>query len=61
MGYSMRSWSYRFTLWLGFDPNTFQVGGVTSNTQQPVTLLSPPVYCPGELDGRARWRVLQAA
>lgn len=35
MGYSMRSWSYRFTLWLGFNPNTFQVGGVISNMQQP--------------------------
>lgn len=26
MGYSLRSWDYRFTLWLGFNPNTFQVG-----------------------------------
>lgn len=25
MGYSLRSWNYRFTLWLGFNPNTFQV------------------------------------
>ncbi|CAL8264147.1 unnamed protein product [Lota lota] len=24
MGYSLRSWDYRYTLWLGFDPNTFQ-------------------------------------
>ncbi|KAG7278913.1 hypothetical protein CRUP_024922 [Coryphaenoides rupestris] len=23
MGYSLRSWDYRYTLWLGFDPNTF--------------------------------------
>lgn len=28
MGYSIRCWDYRFTLWLGFDPNTFQVGPV---------------------------------
>ena len=27
MGYSLRSWDYRYTLWLGFDPNTFEVGG----------------------------------
>lgn len=26
MGYSLRSWDYRYTLWLGFDPNTFMVG-----------------------------------
>ena len=26
MGYSLRSWDYRYTLWLGFDPNTFKVG-----------------------------------
>lgn len=25
MGYSVRSWDYRFTLWLGFNPRTFQV------------------------------------
>ncbi|KAM4621425.1 iduronate 2-sulfatase [Polymixia lowei] len=25
MGYSLRSWDYRYTLWLGFDPNTYQV------------------------------------
>ncbi|KAM8848424.1 iduronate 2-sulfatase [Synchiropus picturatus] len=25
MGYSLRSWDYRYTLWLGFDPQTFQV------------------------------------
>ncbi|CAJ1057922.1 iduronate 2-sulfatase isoform X2 [Xyrichtys novacula] len=25
MGYSLRSWDYRYTLWLGFNPNTFQV------------------------------------
>lgn len=25
MGYSVRSWNYRFTLWLGFNPTTFQV------------------------------------
>ncbi|XP_026214413.1 iduronate 2-sulfatase-like [Anabas testudineus] len=25
MGYSLRSWDYRYTLWLGFDPKTFQV------------------------------------
>nr|XP_057918983.1 iduronate 2-sulfatase [Doryrhamphus excisus] len=25
MGYSLRSWDYRFTLWLGFDPKTYQV------------------------------------
>lgn len=25
MGYSLRTWSYRYTLWLGFNPNTFQV------------------------------------
>ncbi|XP_054890558.1 iduronate 2-sulfatase isoform X2 [Poeciliopsis prolifica] len=24
MGYSMRNWDYRFTLWLGFDPRTFK-------------------------------------
>eukprot|EP00066_Takifugu_rubripes_P005812 XP_003970139.1 PREDICTED: iduronate 2-sulfatase [Takifugu rubripes] len=24
MGYSVRSWNYRFTLWLGFNPTTFQ-------------------------------------
>ncbi|XP_056457040.1 iduronate 2-sulfatase [Gadus chalcogrammus] len=24
MGYSLRSWDYRYTLWLGFDPNTFK-------------------------------------
>ncbi|KAL0973966.1 hypothetical protein UPYG_G00213620 [Umbra pygmaea] len=24
MGYSLRSWDYRFTLWVGFDPVTFQ-------------------------------------
>lgn len=60
MGYSMCCWTYRYTLWLGFDPNTFQVGGAISYMQQPVTLLSLPVHCSGELDGRARWRVLQA-
>lgn len=26
MGYSLRSWDYRYTLWLGFNPTTFQVG-----------------------------------
>ena len=26
MGYSLRSWDYRYTLWLGFNPKTFQVG-----------------------------------
>ncbi|KAK2903808.1 iduronate 2-sulfatase [Channa argus] len=25
MGYSVRSWDYRFTLWLGFNPETFEV------------------------------------
>lgn len=25
MGYSMRSWDYRYTLWMGFNPKTFQV------------------------------------
>ncbi|KAM4555558.1 iduronate 2-sulfatase isoform 2-T2 [Odontesthes bonariensis] len=25
MGYSLRCWDYRYTLWLGFNPNTFQV------------------------------------
>uniref|UniRef100_A0A3Q3JML2 Iduronate 2-sulfatase n=1 Tax=Monopterus albus TaxID=43700 RepID=A0A3Q3JML2_MONAL len=25
MGYSVRSWDYRYTLWLGFNPKTFQV------------------------------------
>ncbi|XP_061542367.1 iduronate 2-sulfatase [Phycodurus eques] len=25
MGYSLRSYDYRFTLWLGFDPKTYQV------------------------------------
>ncbi|XP_072302625.1 iduronate 2-sulfatase [Eucyclogobius newberryi] len=25
MGYSLRSWDYRFCLWLGFDPRTFQL------------------------------------
>ncbi|XP_069568306.1 iduronate 2-sulfatase isoform X1 [Brachyistius frenatus] len=25
MGYSMRNWDYRYTLWLGFNPKTFQV------------------------------------
>ncbi|KAK2849511.1 hypothetical protein Q5P01_009345 [Channa striata] len=25
MGYSVRSWDYRFTLWLGFNPKTFEV------------------------------------
>ncbi|XP_061582393.1 iduronate 2-sulfatase [Cololabis saira] len=25
MGYSMRNWDYRYTLWLGFDPSSFQV------------------------------------
>ena len=25
MGYSLRSWDYRYTLWLGFNPETFQV------------------------------------
>lgn len=60
MGYSVCSWSYRFTLWLGFDPNTFQVGGVISYMQPPVALLSLPVYRPGELDGCACGRVLLA-
>lgn len=27
MGYSLRTWHYRFTLWLGFDPETFQANG----------------------------------
>lgn len=26
MGYSLRTWDYRYTLWLGFNPKTFQVG-----------------------------------
>uniref|UniRef100_UPI003AAD873F iduronate 2-sulfatase n=1 Tax=Centroberyx gerrardi TaxID=166262 RepID=UPI003AAD873F len=25
MGYSLRSWDYRYTLWLGFNPTTYQV------------------------------------
>lgn len=25
MGYSLRTWNYRYTLWLGFNPKTFQV------------------------------------
>ncbi|XP_041846773.1 iduronate 2-sulfatase isoform X2 [Melanotaenia boesemani] len=25
MGYSLRNWDYRYTLWLGFNPETFQV------------------------------------
>ncbi|XP_075999570.1 iduronate 2-sulfatase [Genypterus blacodes] len=25
MGYSLRSWDYRYTMWLGFNPTTFQV------------------------------------
>lgn len=25
MGYSLRTWGYRYTLWLGFSPQTFQV------------------------------------
>ncbi|CAB1447474.1 unnamed protein product [Pleuronectes platessa] len=25
MGYSLRTWDYRYTLWLGFNPKTFQV------------------------------------
>lgn len=25
MGYSTRSWDYRYTLWMGFNPKTFQV------------------------------------
>lgn len=25
MGYSLRSWDYRYTLWLGFNPRSFQV------------------------------------
>ncbi|XP_024863161.1 iduronate 2-sulfatase isoform X2 [Kryptolebias marmoratus] len=25
MGYSLRTWDYRYTLWMGFDPQTFQV------------------------------------
>lgn len=25
MGYSLRSWDYRYTLWLGFNPETFEV------------------------------------
>uniref|UniRef100_A0A8D3BV18 Iduronate 2-sulfatase n=1 Tax=Scophthalmus maximus TaxID=52904 RepID=A0A8D3BV18_SCOMX len=25
MGYSLRTWDYRYTLWLGFNPQTFQV------------------------------------
>ncbi|XP_008300793.1 iduronate 2-sulfatase [Stegastes partitus] len=25
MGYSLRNWDYRYTLWLGFNPKTFQV------------------------------------
>ncbi|GLD73394.1 iduronate 2-sulfatase isoform X2 [Lates japonicus] len=25
MGYSLRSWDYRYTLWLGFNPDSFQV------------------------------------
>lgn len=42
MGYSIRCWDYRFTSWLGFDPNTFQVGGVIS-PQQPVALPCLPL------------------
>lgn len=26
MGYSLRSWDYRYTLWLGFNPQTLKVG-----------------------------------
>ncbi|KAF6717374.1 Iduronate 2-sulfatase [Oryzias melastigma] len=25
MGYSLRTWDYRYTLWLGFNPDTYQV------------------------------------
>uniref|UniRef100_A0A3B3CCA6 Iduronate 2-sulfatase n=1 Tax=Oryzias melastigma TaxID=30732 RepID=A0A3B3CCA6_ORYME len=38
MGYSLRTWDYRYTLWLGFNPDTYQV-----RTSSPESSL---VLCP---------------
>lgn len=41
MGYSLRSWDYRYTLWLGFNPDTFQVGASHYGTGSHPSLLTP--------------------
>lgn len=46
MGYSMRDQDYRFTLWVGFDPNTFQVVETNSFDALVFVLDAPNVYVP---------------
>lgn len=42
MGYSLRSWDYRYTLWLGFNPKTFQVNVSDVHAGELYMLTSDP-------------------
>ncbi|XP_075899537.1 iduronate 2-sulfatase [Nelusetta ayraudi] len=42
MGYSIRCWDYRFTSWLGFDPNTFQVNVTDVHARELYMVSSDP-------------------
>ncbi|KAK1903970.1 Iduronate 2-sulfatase [Dissostichus eleginoides] len=42
MGYSLRTWDYRYTLWLGFNPNTFQVNVSDVHAGELYMLASDP-------------------
>ncbi|XP_063732888.1 iduronate 2-sulfatase isoform X3 [Eleginops maclovinus] len=42
MGYSLRTWDYRYTLWLGFNPNTFQVNVTDVHAGELYILASDP-------------------
>ncbi|XP_077466380.1 iduronate 2-sulfatase-like [Stigmatopora argus] len=42
MGYSLRTYDYRFTLWLGFDPKTYQVNVSNVHAGELYMLLDDP-------------------
>lgn len=42
MGYSLRCWDYRYTLWLGFNPKTFQVNVSDVHAGELYMLASDP-------------------
>lgn len=46
MGYSLRSWDYRYTLWLGFNPKTFQVRIHSVNIQYHLHSMKIISYLP---------------
>lgn len=59
MGYSLRSWDYRYTLWLGFNPKTFQVcksHKCTAWKSSLICLWGGCVMEPSILSGTICWR-----